>query len=185
MYCLTPHQQLRAALAAVILLLATSCSDMLFNDRSAPQAVVVPIDEPPPDPATSPPLDTLQTRPPPGPLVKPAPPPGAVVAAVPVPPAQVAAIDPVPPPASPAIPPRALAGLSMPETETELGRPAAESDRAPAKVWQYRAGECAVDVYFYLDMARNGFYALHHEARRGAILDETCIRTVQEAGRVR
>jgi hypothetical protein len=168
----------------VILLLATSCSDMLFDDQPKPLAVVVPIDEPPPDPATSPPLDTLLTQPPPGPLVKPAAPP-SLAAAVPPPPAQIAAVDPAPPPTAPATPPRALAGLSMTETETELGRPAAESDRAPAKVWQYRAGECAVDVYFYLDMARNGFYALHHEARRGAILDETCIRTVQEAGRVR
>lgn len=177
MYCLTPHQQLRAAFTVIILLLAASCSETLRDDHAAQQAIVVPLDEPPPDPGSSPPLDTLLTQPPPGPLVKPPAP--ATTAA----PAQVAAIDPAPPPPPP--PPRALAGLSMPETETELGRPAAESDRAPAKVWQYRAGECAVDVYFYLDMARNGFYALHHEARRGAILDETCIRTIQEAGRVR
>jgi hypothetical protein len=172
MYCLTPHQQLRAAVALMILLLGASCSETLYDDPQAQQAINVPLDEPPPDPATSPPLDKL-VRPPPGPLVKPAPPPSVEEA-----PAQVAAIDPVPPP-------KALAGLSMSETESELGPPVAEADRAPAKVWQYRAGECSVEVYFYLDMARNGFYALHHEARRGTILDETCIRTIKEAGRVR
>lgn len=176
MYCLTRHQRLRAAIALTTLLLATSCSDVLFGGRAGDRAVVVPLEDPPPDPASSSPLAELSV-PPPGPLVKPPAPPEA-------PPPQVAALDPAPaPPLLP--PPRALAGLSMSETESELGRPAAEADRSPAKVWQYRIGECAVDIYFYLDMARNGFYALHHEARRGAILDETCIRTVQEAGRVR
>lgn len=176
MYCLTPHQRLRAAIALMTLLLAASCSETRLDDQSGDAMVSVPLDDPPPDPASSSPLAELSVTPPPGPLVKPPPPPGQV-------PAQVAAVDPAPSPPLP--PPRALAGLSMSETESELGRPAAESDRAPAKVWQYRAGECSVDVYFYLDMARNGFYALHHEARRGAILDETCIRAIQEAGRVR
>jgi hypothetical protein len=174
MYCLTPHQRLRVVLALMTLLVPVSCAEIGRDDQPEPPVVAVPLDEPPPDPATSPPLVGLLT-PPPEPLTKPAPPPVAA-------PPQVAAISPAPP-TQPA--PRELAGLSMSETETELGRPSAEADRAPAKVWQYRAGDCAVDVYFYLDMARNGFYALHHEARRGAILDETCIRTIQEAGRVR
>lgn len=176
MYCLTPHQRLRAAIALMTLLLAAACSETRFDDQPDDRTLVVPLADPPPDPASSSPLAELSVTPPPGPLVKPPPPPGPAAP-------QMAAVDPAPPPTLP--PPRALAGLSMSETESELGRPAAEADRAPAKVWQYRAGECSVDVYFYLDMARNGFYALHHEARRGAILDETCIRTIQEAGRVR
>lgn len=70
---------------------------------------------------------------------------------------------PTPRPEPPA--PLKLIGLSRSEAEILLGRPAAEAERSPAKVWQYRTAECTVDVYFYLDVARNEFYALHYEAR--------------------
>jgi hypothetical protein len=87
---------------------------------------------------------------------------------------------PAPPPAepsrarlAPAPPPRPaplplpelkLVGLSQPETETLLGPPTAASDRPPAKVWQYQTADCTLDVYFYLDVGRNAFYALHYDS---------------------
>jgi hypothetical protein len=57
-----------------------------------------------------------------------------------------------------------VVGLSQAETETLLGTPAVQSERPPAKVWQYRTGDCAVDIYFYLDVGRNAFYALHYDS---------------------
>jgi hypothetical protein len=69
-----------------------------------------------------------------------------------------------PRPAPQPLPDVKLVGLSQPETETLLGPPTAASDRPPAKVWEYRAGDCTLDVYFYLDVGRNAFYALHYDS---------------------
>jgi hypothetical protein len=94
-------------------------------------------------------------------------------------------------------PPLKLIGLSRGEAEALLGPPAAEAERSPAKVWQYRAVDCTVDVYFYLDVARNEFYALHYEARgpqtaaggtavvgRSEAADR-CLRRIHDANRTR
>jgi len=82
------------------------------------------------------------------------------------------------------IPPAAsLIGLSMADLEALMGRPTAEFARAPAKVWQYRVDECVLDVYFYLDMARNAFHSLHHDAKRDGVQDESCVRRIQNARR--
>jgi len=87
-----------------------------------------------------------------------------------------------------------VVGLSRPETQALLGPPSGESERAPAKVWQYLTGDCAVDVYFYLDVARNEFYALHYETRTplasaGASLNgaaaDGCLRRLHDAQRSR
>lgn len=99
------------------------------------------------------------------------------------------------PPTPPA--PLKLIGLSRGEAESLLGPPAAEAERSPAKVWQYRAADCTVDVYFYLDVARNEFYALHYEARgpqtaaggtaaigRSEAADR-CLRRIHDANRTR
>jgi hypothetical protein len=56
-----------------------------------------------------------------------------------------------------------VVGLNQAETEALLGQPTSSIDRPPAKVWQYRTRECAVDIYFYLDVGRNDFYALHYD----------------------
>lgn len=87
----------------------------------------------------------------------PAPPPAA-------PPRATHAVPPPPPPA-PAPPTEIkLVGLGEDEVQTLLGPPNTTFDRPPAKVWQYRSGSCAVDVYFYLDVGRNAFYALHYDS---------------------
>src|SRR5256885_11267912 len=66
-------------------------------------------------------------------------------------------------PAPPTAPDLKVVGLNQSETEALLGQPQSSIDRPPAKVWQYRTRECAVDVYFYLDVGRNDFYALHYD----------------------
>lgn len=86
----------------------------------------------------------------------PAPPPEAPRAARVVPP-------PPPPAPSPATEIK-LVGLSEDEVQALLGPPSTAAEQPPAKVWEYRAGNCAVDVYFYLDVGRNAFYALHYDS---------------------
>lgn len=74
-----------------------------------------------------------------------------------------------------------LLGLSRNEAAALLGTPVEERDAAPAKIWRYVGAECAVEVYFYLDVARNDFYALHyyvHDAN-GAMAGEAADRCLQ------
>jgi len=55
-----------------------------------------------------------------------------------------------------------LIGMTQAETVTLLGPPTAQWDRPPAKVWHYQGPDCAVDVFFYLDVSRNEFSALRY-----------------------
>ena len=122
----------------------------------------------------------------------PAPPP----AATPRPPPRTAAA-PAARPAAPSPPGPApdlkLVGLSQPETAALLGKPTLEEEAAPAKVWQYRGRDCVLDVYFFLDVSRNGFYALDYRARgdAGAVTSasapetERCLRRVYDESRQR
>jgi hypothetical protein len=74
-----------------------------------------------------------------------------------------------------------LVGLSRGDTSTLLGTPAEERDAAPAKIAKFAAGDCVVDVYFYLDVARNDFYALHYNVHdsNGAVAGEAAERCLQ------
>jgi hypothetical protein len=101
------------------------------------------------------------------------------------PPASPAAAPPSPEP-QPAetlapLPEIKIVGMSRDETQTLLGVPSEERDAAPAKIWKFAAGECAVDVYFYLDVKRNDFYALHYNVqdRNGATTGEAADRCLQ------
>lgn len=58
------------------------------------------------------------------------------------------------------IEPDTLVGLSPDEVQEIIGRPVTVADRAPAKIWSYRSRECAVDVFFYLDVGSSTFRAL-------------------------
>ena len=152
------------------------------------------------DEALNPPeLEPVAVEPEPAPVAEPALPPAP--APRPRPPARVARL-PTPaekPPASPAAAPPApepqphhpvevaplpeikLVGMSRGETSMLLGAPAEERDAAPAKIWKFAAGECAVDVYFYLDVKRNDFYALHYNVqdRNVATTGEAADRCLQ------
>jgi hypothetical protein len=75
---------------------------------------------------------------------------------------QTAATIPAPGDLSP--PPLKLIGLTQQETATLLGAPSAQWDRPPAKVWHYQGPDCAIDVFFYLDVSRNEFSALRTTA---------------------
>jgi hypothetical protein len=74
------------------------------------------------------------------------------------------AVAAVPAPADFGNQPPQLIGLTQQETVTLLGAPTAQWDRAPARVWHYQGPDCAVDVFFYLDVSRNEFSALRYTA---------------------
>jgi hypothetical protein len=94
--------------------------------------------------------------------------------------AQPSQPEPAPELAAP-LPEIKLVGMSRGEAANLLGAPAEERDAAPAKIWKFSAGECAVDVYFYLDVKRNDFYALHYNVqdRNGATTGEAADRCLQ------
>lgn len=100
-------------------------------------------------------------------VVAPEPPPPAPTPAptplTPAPPKATRAVPPPPPPAPVPAPDLKVVGLSQEEIQSLLGQPSAMAERPPAKVWQYRAESCVVDIYFYLDVGRNAFYALHYD----------------------
>lgn len=57
-----------------------------------------------------------------------------------------------------------LIGLTQNETAALLGPPSAQWERPPAKVWHYQGPDCTLDIFFYLDLSRNEFSALHFAA---------------------
>jgi hypothetical protein len=161
-------------LAALLALGACALIDEVLNPPDEPQPVVA---EPEAAPAAEQPL-------PPAP--KPRPParvarlPSPMEKATSTPAAQPSQPEPAPELAAP-LPEIKLVGMSRGEAANLLGAPAEERDAAPAKIWKFSAGECAVDVYFYLDVKRNDFYALHYNVqdRNGATTGEAADRCLQ------
>jgi hypothetical protein len=92
----------------------------------------------------------------------PQPTPGPPPLAPPPPPARP--LPPPPPPAPAPLPEIKVVGLSQDDVAAAFGPPSATLERPPAKVWEYRSGNCAVEIYFYLDVERNAFYALHYDS---------------------
>jgi hypothetical protein len=161
-----------ASLGALLWLGACALIDEALNPPE-PQPVAVDSE---PAPAVEPPL-------PPAPKPRP-----ARVARLPSPaektqpaPAAAQPAQPEPEPEIAALPDIKLVGMSRSETATLLGSPSEERDAAPAKIWKFSAGDCAVDVYFYLDVKRNDFYALHYNVqdRNGATTGDAADRCLQ------
>jgi hypothetical protein len=84
------------------------------------------------------------------------------------PPPQLAAIEPPPPAQPPPAPtprPTRLIGLNQPEVAQLLGEPQSRAEAPPATIWRYDSSNCALDVYFYLDLQSQAMRALHYEVR--------------------
>jgi hypothetical protein len=126
----------------------------------------------------------------PAPAAEPAPEPAAP------PPAQVA--SPVPPPPAPAprerpqatppsdFDPAKLIGLGKDQTLSMLGQPAAVREQPPATVWTYRARECALDIFFYMDLSTRTFRVLTTEVTselKSADARRTCLNRLRTASR--
>jgi len=165
-----------APLAALLSLGACAFIEETLNPPE-PEIVIVepewaPVTEPnlPPAPRPRPPARVAR-------LPAPAEKPSTSPAAAPPPPES----QPQPAETMLPLPEIKLVGMSRGETQTLLGTPSEERDSAPAKIWKFAAGECAVDVYFYLDVKRNDFYALHYNVqdRNGATTGEAADRCLQ------
>jgi hypothetical protein len=110
----------------------------------------------------------------------------------------VAATPPTPPPPTP--PPRERppsppvadfdpakhVGLDKEETLAALGQPAAVREQPPATVWTYRSRECALDVFFYMDLATRAFRVLTTEVTtdlKSADARRNCLNRLRSASR--
>lgn len=63
------------------------------------------------------------------------------------------------------IKPKTLVGMTREQVKTLIGDPVTVADRPPATVWSYRTTGCALEVFFYLDVASKKFRALTYELK--------------------
>lgn len=85
------------------------------------------------------------------------------------------------PPLSPSLDPATLIGLNQAEVLAAFGEPKNRKDAAPAQVWQYAAGECEVELFFYLDLSDEQFHLLNYDTNQpngGADAAQRCFDQV-------
>ena len=93
---------------------------------------------------------------------------------------------PAPPPQPPSLAPDVVIGLDEEQTEILLGKPGEIKAQPPATVWEYRMQGCALDLYFYVDLASQKRKVLTYDlvppAARNA---PDCFGRLRAAARVR
>ena len=60
-----------------------------------------------------------------------------------------------------------VVGLSQDAVRRLLGAPAAEASQGPGQTWTYEAAGCRVEIGFFYDVTRNGFFALSERQSDG------------------
>lgn len=85
-----------------------------------------------------------------------------------------------PPPAAPPAAPVQVVGLSQDAVRRLLGPPAAEHAQGPAQTWTYEGIGCRVEIAFYYDVTRSGFFALSQQLAGGGD-GETCLAQIHDA----
>jgi hypothetical protein len=81
-----------------------------------------------------------------------------------------------------------VVGLTEEETVTLLGEPAWRTWQPPSRVLRYAAQDCAVDIYFYLDVEKDMFQALQMrapDAKRDDAALKNCLGKVRDEQRSR
>ncbi|MFY7959211.1 MAG: hypothetical protein ACOVVK_03965 [Elsteraceae bacterium] len=148
------RQRWRPLIAAAAALALTSCSSLerQFAPTPAPKPATGAPKAPPHPPAPN------VARPAPAPTTTP---------------------TPAPTRAAPA-PPPVLVGLSEAEVEALLGPPVARATEGAGRSWRYGAGDCALTLFFFLDVSRNAFYALDQKVA-GPDAPDACLRRVADA----
>jgi hypothetical protein len=63
--------------------------------------------------------------------------------------------------------PLQVVGLSQPEVRRLLGPPTTSSTTGAAQAWTYQRADCSVEIAFYYDVTRSGFFALNTRLTRG------------------
>jgi hypothetical protein len=136
-------------------LVAAACGLWLSAACSMMQPEPMPVAMAPPTVVAPP--DEVQPTLPPRPAHKPAPPALAALTppkaeAEPPPTAEVSSFD-------------KLQGLDQQQMMALLGEPAQRAEAPPAVLWRYANADCALDVYFYLDLQSREMRILHYEVR--------------------
>lgn len=156
---------IKAGLAMAVLALVPGCElirDILPSPTTAEAPPIQPAPTPSPTPA--PPHETASAPPPPPP-------------------------SPVPrerPPPTPDFDPAKLVGLDKDQTLATLGQPSATREQPPATVWTYKTRECAIDVFFYMDIATRQFRVLTTEVTtdlKSADARRNCLNRLRAASR--
>lgn len=137
--------------------------------RPQPQRVLLPVEIAPPAPPVIAPVPPPQPE-----KSKPRPRPAAKAPLQPVTPA---------PDATPAVIIQVI-GMSQDDLRTALGEPTERIDQGPGQAWIYKAPQCTVEVLFFLDVTRNGYYALDRKISvSGDPAERACYAEIQNARR--
>ena len=86
------------------------------------------------------------------------------------------------------IEPQSLVGLGEEEMNRLLGQPRDVRNDPPAMVWNYAAGTCKLDLFFYLDLKSQDFRALAYSFDPNTNSDSAknvCLEKIQEVNRER
>ena len=72
--------------------------------------------------------------------------------------------------------------MSQDQLRTALGEPTERIDQGPGQAWIYRTTQCTVEVLFFLDVTRNGYYALDRKmSASGEPAESACYAEIQNA----
>jgi hypothetical protein len=98
---------------------------------------------------------------------------------------ETAALPPPTPPIAPIVPApperRAeILGLGEDAVAELLGQPVRTSESGPSKIWHYAPPTCVLNVVYFFDLTRRGFYVLAFDAGDGVPQEqaEACLRNV-------
>lgn len=72
--------------------------------------------------------------------------------------------------------------MSQDDLRSALGEPAERIDQGPGQAWIYKTPTCTVEVMFFLDVTRNGYYALDRKISvSGDPAERACYAEIQNA----
>ena len=85
--------------------------------------------------------------------------------------------------------PRTLIGKNQGDVRDMLGAPADIKNAAPATIWRYSAQNCALEVFFYMDLGTNTLRALTYDAKVAEVaanddVAAQCVGTIQSINRI-
>jgi hypothetical protein len=87
---------------------------------------------------------------------------------------------PAPVPPTPVI--AQIIGMSQDDLRKAFGEPAERIDQGPGQAWVYRTPKCTVEVLFFLDVTRNGYYALDRKTSvPDGAAERACYMDIQNA----
>jgi hypothetical protein len=75
--------------------------------------------------------------------------------------------------------PMNVLGLSQSDVRQLLGPPTTSSTKGAAQAWTYQLADCSVEIGFYYDVTRTGFFALSERLARGRD-EQNCLSNIHD-----